>query len=328
MKSVLRFLGFSFVVLALIFIPVIVYSISIIQQKNEISAGRQQVYAAGISPTPPVDMKFETETESKLADIVNYNFADEDKDYAIVIKNLKTGEEYRFNENKRFNSASLYKLWVLAVASQKINEGTLDEKQVLAGNLNKMNDILSTDPSPSSTPNDPNSQEQEEPKGISMNVKSALEKMIIYSDNYAALLLTQKVGVPSVSKFLKEYGLNNSTFGSPPKTTAEDIALYYEKLYNGEIIDKETSAKMMDLLKKQAINDRLPKYLPTSVSVAHKTGELYGVKHDAGIIFGEKSDYIIVVMSDTDDPKTAAERTAAFSKQIYNYFEVIDQKPI
>lgn len=321
MKSVLKLLAFSLVILAFIFIPVIVYGVSLVQQKNERIASSRQIFAAAITPTPTQAPQIDQ--ESKLADIVNYNFADEDKDYAIVIKNLKTGEEYRFNENKKFNSASLYKLWVLAVVSKKIKEGLIDEDQSIVGNLNKMNDILSTDPSP--TPGQEIKEDlNEEPKGISMTVRNAMDKMIIYSDNYAALLLTQKVGPPAIASFLKEYGLKGSAFGSPPKTTAHDVALYYEKLYNGEIVDKETSSKMVDLLKKQAINDRLPKYLPDSIDVAHKTGELYGVKHDAGIVFGEKGDYIIVVMSDTKDPKTAAERTAAFSKQIYNYFEVIN----
>jgi beta-lactamase class A len=91
-----------------------------------------------------------------------------------------------------------------------------------------------------------------------------------------------------------------------------------EKLYKGEFVG---SGEMLKLLKKQQINDRIPKYLPNQTEVAHKTGELEGAKHDAGIVFSKKGDYIIVVMSQTDNETTAAEHEALFSRDVWNYFQ-------
>ena len=77
---------------------------------------------------------------------------------------------------------------------------------------------------------------------------------------------------------------------------------------------------MIELLKKQQLNDRIPKYLPSGTFVAHKTGELGYYKHDAGIVFSEQDNYILVVLSKTDSPSSGAEEIAKLSKAVYDYF--------
>ena len=78
---------------------------------------------------------------------------------------------------------------------------------------------------------------------------------------------------------------------------------------------------MIDVLKRQRLNDRIPRYLPKNIEVAHKTGELLGAKHDAGIVFASNGDYIIVVLSKTNNSADAVEKIAKFSEEIYKYFE-------
>ncbi len=82
----------------------------------------------------------------------------------------------------------------------------------------------------------------------------------------------------------------------------------------------DSTARMLDLLKKQKLNNKIPKNLPPELVIAHKTGELGWFSHDAGIIYSEKGDYIIVVMSESSIPKAAEDRIADLSKNIYNYF--------
>ena len=55
-------------------------------------------------------------------------------------------------------------------------------------------------------------------------------------------------------------------------TTAEDMALLLEKIYHGELVSPEASAQMLEILKRQKVNDRLPKGLPGYLVIAHKTG--------------------------------------------------------
>jgi len=230
--------------------------------------------------------------------------------YSVVVIDLKSNQTYSLNPDRTYESASLYKLWVMAATYQAISAGRLKRTDVLKDSIENLNKSFSIA-----------SEEAELSTGsIEMTVEEALEKMIIVSDNYSALLLTKKIGLQNINSFLKTESLAHSKTSLPPVTTASDIALFYLKLYKHMIVDSKSSSEMIDLLKKQAINDRIPKYLPSDISVAHKTGELDNVKHDAGIIFTPNGDYILVMLSDTDNSTKAAEGMALLSKQIYLEF--------
>ncbi|MBI4079526.1 MAG: serine hydrolase [Candidatus Levybacteria bacterium] len=245
-----------------------------------------------------------------LSDVVKSSMQGAKGKYAIVIKNLKTNETYMQNERDWFQSASLYKLWVMAAVFEQMKEGSIEKNEVLHEDIAKLNEAFEIA-----------SEEAELKEGdITLTISNALDQMITISHNYAALLLSKQVGNNNVAKVLSTYGLKKSDYASPPKTTALDTALFFEKLYKGKIVDKVSSDAMLDLLKKQQINDRIPKYLPKDVQVAHKTGEIGWFKHDAGIVFKPKGDYIFVVLSESDSPPGAAERIAKLSQAVYGYF--------
>ncbi len=230
--------------------------------------------------------------------------------YGIYIKNLKTGEAFSYNGNQKFPTASLYKLWAMVAAFEKIEEGKLKENEVLEEEIAVLNEKFEIA-----------SEEAELTEGVAKKtVKEAIEKMITISDNYSAYLLISRIGISSLNNFLKEYGLSDSKTGSPPQTTAKDTALFFEKLYNKEFINEKYSDEMLALLKLQTLNDRIPKFLPENTQVAHKTGELEGVKHDVGIVFGKNQDYIIVILSEGQNPAITAEKIASFSKAVFDYF--------
>lgn len=230
--------------------------------------------------------------------------------YAVAIENLKTGETYELNENNEFASASLYKLWVMALVFQNIKDDKLSLDQTLTADVPTLNKRFDID-----------EENAELTEGtISLTIKNALEQMITVSANYPALLLHARVGIKNTQTMLNSYQLTSSHTGTPPMTTAKDIASFYKLLYNGKLIDEQSSQQMLEILKRQKLNDRIPKYLPNQTIIAHKTGELDGVKHDAGIVFTPKGDYIIVLMSDTANELVAAEIEANVSKAVWEYF--------
>lgn len=307
--------GLLYLGLLLVLIPISIYKLASSQDKEPLG---KKVLSANNSLIPTLAP--EKTKESKLSEITNQYIASEEGEYSVIIKNLKTGEEYKYNPNKKYDSASLYKLWVMAAVYQEIKDGKLNEDDVLSAEKSSLNDTLSTvtlTPTPVGFTPDPTSGE---PEKISMTVGEALEKMITVSDNYAAVLLSSKVGSKKIVNFIKDSKFTNSNYKQPPQTSAQDISLFFESLYKGEIIDSDYSGLMIDLLKRQTLNDRIPKYL-NGVEVAHKTGELFGSKHDGGIVYSQNGDYIIVVLSDTKDYKKAVENIAKYSEAIYEYFE-------
>jgi beta-lactamase class A len=67
-------------------------------------------------------------------------------------------------------------------------------------------------------------------------------------------------------------------------TTPRDIATFFHLLASGKLRSPEVSWQVQDILATRFITDRLPALLPANVPVVHKTGNLYGVLHDAGYV--------------------------------------------
>jgi beta-lactamase class A len=250
-------------------------------------------------------------TTSGLENAVKKALSDTSGSYGIVVKNLKTGESYFLNEHKTYEPASLYKLWVMAATFKQLEAGSLKEDEVLSEDVQVLNDKFHIDP-----------ENAELKEGtITLRVSDALNLMIDNSDNYAALLLAERIRNANIQKYLEEHGFEESSLGEPPQTTPYDIALFFEKLYKGELASGENTQKMMNVLKKQTLNSKLPKYLPQDTLIAHKTGEIGYFTHDAGIVFSDKGDYVIVAMSESDSPAGAEERISDVSKAVFEYFD-------
>ncbi|MBI4099666.1 serine hydrolase [Candidatus Microgenomates bacterium] len=250
-------------------------------------------------------------SQSQLKNVVDGALVGSKGTYGLVVTNLKTGETYSVNPDRRFNSASLYKLWVMATAYDQIAKGNLDKDEVLSRDVAALNSNfnIATD-------------EAELAEGtITMTVGEALNQMIAISHNYAALLLSERVGLKNITAFLTDHGLRQSQLGEPPQTTAADTARFFVKLYRGELANQTYTDEMVVVLKAQTFNDKIPRGLPDEVPVAHKTGEVDYFSHDGGIVFGRKSDYVIVVLSESDFPPGAEERIATISQAVYEYFE-------
>lgn len=263
-------------------------------------------------PTPSVN-KNQPPVSKSLEALVQKSLEETKGIYGIVIKNLNSNETYYSMEHKIFEAGSLYKLWVLAESIKQIQQGLIKEDEVLSEDVTVLNNDFSIDPDLAELKSGT----------ITLTVDQALTQMITISHNYAALLLTKRIKLSSVKQFLQDNNLHESivgTNGESPTTTPYDVALFFEKLYKGNLANVELTQKMLNLLKKQQLNNKLAKYLPEEVSVAHKTGEIGWFSHDGGIIFANNGDYIIVVLSETESPKGAEDRIANLSKAVFDYF--------
>ena len=226
--------------------------------------------------------------------------------YGIYIKDLQSQNAYELNSAEVFGAASIYKLAVMYKAYDTIESGQLKKNTLLSGE--KMNPDQAT---PTQT------------ETVSYSVQEALRLMITISDNNAAILLSEKLGWANIDKFMEQNGLFEINVASPnsPNVTARSAGALLEKIYGKEAVSKKFSEEMINLLLAQKVNDRIPKYLPANIKVAHKTGELEGLRHDAGIVYGKNGDYIFVFLTDTANPLDATETIATMSKQIFEELE-------
>jgi hypothetical protein len=86
-------------------------------------------------------------------------------------------------------------------------------------------------------------------------------------------------------------------------------------------------------LLRQRVNDRLPRLLPDTIQVPHKTGNLPGIVNDVGILYGRNSTVVVAALvSDTSDETAAATGIAQLGLAAGSYFEsqaqVIDRPTV
>jgi beta-lactamase class A len=88
------------------------------------------------------------------------------------------------------------------------------------------------------------------------------------------------------------------------------------KLGRGEIVSPDASAEMIAVLKRQTLNDAMPAGLPPGTVVAHKTGTITGIHHDAGIVYGKRPYVLVVLVRGIDDQKISAKLIADIARVV------------
>lgn len=220
----------------------------------------------------------------KVADIFTNKIPNLDGHWAVAVKDLKTGKTYTHGESDIFPSASIYKLTVMWAVFDAIEKGHLERTDAL---------------------------------------NSQLSAMITVSDNDSAVALSETLGWENIEKLMKREGFSgfDLTGEGSPYTNADSTMKLLESIYKNTAVSPDASNRMKTLLFAQQINDRIPALLPNNVKVAHKTGEIDNLRHDAGIVLGKKSHYIFVFLTDTPVPQNATETIAQLSKQLYGALE-------
>ncbi len=104
------------------------------------------------------------------------------------------------------------------------------------------------------------------------------------------------------------------------RISAKDCGLILNKLYNNELISPEYDRKMLELLKAQEVNYKIPAHLPKDTVIAHKTGENSKVQHDVGIVYSPCCDYIICITVSEFGGRPVISDIKKLSSEIYTFF--------
>ncbi len=109
------------------------------------------------------------------------------------------------------------------------------------------------------------------------------------------------------SRALAEEGNNVST--------PREMGRLLEGIERRTALGEASCAAMLDIMKRQKIDDRIPLHLPPGTPVAHKTGNLRGVLNDVGIVYAPDGPYVISLFAKRlADPVAGAGALAAISR--------------
>ncbi len=166
------------------------------------------------------------------------------------------------------------------------------------------------------------------------SIQTDLNNMILNSDNDAARTLGFLYGWKNINALLQSQGMNNTDLYNyvPPSTqpvgdkhtTATDLATMLTKLYAGKLLTSQNTQLLLTLMKQQHYRERIPAGVPSNTAVADKPGWLSPadgengyIENDAGVVYGPKSTYLLVIMTNG----STTQPLATLSQQIYNYLE-------
>jgi len=243
---------------------------------------------------------------------------------AYVIRDLSGGDAFEKDGDAVFPAASTIKVTVLLELFKRAEDGSIDLARPV--------------------PIDPQARVEgggvlekwSEPYPV-LSAEQLAVLMMDFSDNYAANLLIDLLGMESVQKRLRGWGLKGTLLrrrmmdleaaraGRENLTTPREMATLLDRLYGGEILNAAGTRRAIDIMKR---NEGTPikRGLPQGVEAADKSGELDGLRCDSGIVVvpgraGRPRPFAISVMTAYLKDDAAGEAFISdVTRAAYDYF--------
>lgn len=204
---------------------------------------------------------------------------------SIWFRDLTTGETWDYNAEEPMCAASVIKLTVMAELFRRFETGELDrdlkltvkdeDRVPICGVLTLMH------------------------TGMEVTPVDLCWLMITISDNMATNLLIDLLGIESIQENNRRLGLegvsiSRKLFDRRPGyrekmnfVSAAGIGKLLEMIWKGELVSRQASKEMMEMLLAQQCTNKMPLLLGEGAA-AHKTGEDEGITHDVGIVFAKR----------------------------------------
>jgi len=239
----------------------------------------------------------------------------------VAIEDLTSGQKYQLRENEVFPQASSIKIAVLAELYRQAQQGKLKLTDLY---VVKSADLVEDSPIMNGlTP------------GVTQITLRDLATMVVaVSDNSAANILIDRVGMENVNSFLESLGLTHTRLrrkmmdlkaageGRENISTPGEMMTLLDAIYRGKLLNKSLTDDFFKLLSTKK-NSSIPRDLPENLKIADKDGELEGVRNDSGVIFLENRPYILCVM--TTYLRRERDGEAAISKISVDAFHMFDR---
>lgn len=204
-------------------------------------------------------------------------------DYALVVEDLTGDFRFSLAPDRRFASASLVKVPIAFAVYEEIAAGRIPRRAGFpyltrhrVGGSGTLKD---------------------ETPGVVVPLRDLLYLSLAESDNTATNILADAVGARRINEAARRHmgrvtdyrrkvlDLDARRRGIENMTTAAEMANAFRRLHRGEVVSAIASSELLRLMADTAIDDRIQRYLPERIPVAHKTGLLRNVAHDCGLVY-------------------------------------------
>jgi beta-lactamase class A len=251
------------------------------------------------------------------------------EDLGISFFDEETTIQWSYNADDYFHAASTMKLAVLLAVFRQIDRGELSIESPVHVR-NRFTSIVNQEPFMLDLARDadPNVYGH---LGKTLTVRELAYWMITLSSNLATNLLVEVVGIPTIQLALDELdidgirvlrGVEDSRAfeaGLNNEVTANGLLKLLRLIADGKAYSKQACDEMLNIMLEQQYRSGIPAGLPKAARVAHKTGNISTVHHDAGIVFLEgRKPYVLVILTQFAAETGRGRAVADVSRDIFN----------
>jgi beta-lactamase class A len=279
--------------------------------------------------TEVVTTKAQSPLEKAKSEVEKLIAASGAEQVGVAVYDHETKQSLLINERAGFHAASTMKLPVMMEVFRRAdrNKIPLNEPVVVKNQFFSIVDgseyRLNKD--------DDSDQEIYGRIGQAMPVIVLVDRMITWSSNLATNLLIEKVKAENVAQLTRELGAKDIQVlrgvedpkafqaGKNNTTTAYDLMLLLRLIAEKKFLNGRACDKMVEILLSQRFNDGIPAGLPAATRVAHKTGNITKINHDAAIVYapGRKPYVLVVLTKGIAEQKRSNKLIADISRVIY-----------
>ncbi len=257
------------------------------------------------------------------------------KAVAVAFHDYGSRTAWCLEGDRSFHAASTIKVAVLAVVYALIDEGEISPLSRLHVR-NRFASAADGSPYRVGAGRDANAAVHAQ-RGKTMRIGDLAHHMITTSSNLATNLLLDLAGVERARELLDrmqvtgvdlrrgvedekafEAGINN-------RVTAAGLVSLFRAIHEGEHHSEESRDAMLETLHAQEFRSAIPAGVPDGTRVAHKTGEISTVSHDAGIVTPSGRDsYVLAVLTEWEpDNGSRRETIARISRLVYDHLDAV-----
>ena len=251
-------------------------------------------------------------------------------DVGISLRDPSRGLSFDLNADSVFHAASTMKVPVMIEVFRLVEDRrmSLDDSVVVT---NEFKSIV--DGSPYSM--DIGEDSDDDVYGVigeRVSIRWLVERMITVSSNLATNILIDIVNADSVQKTIESLGTQTMrvyrgvedmkayNLGMNNTATSADLATLMAAIAEGRAVSASADSEMVEILAAQEFNTMIPAGLPAGTKVAHKTGWITRIHHDAAIVYAaEREPYVLVILTrGIEDRDRSSQLTARITGAVHS----------
>jgi beta-lactamase class A len=279
------------------------------------------IFALTLIHPPAVDL------EERVHSLIAANGAE----VAVAMRTLDGKDELFIDPDKKFHAASTMKVPIMIELFRQADAGMLKLDDQLPVR-NEFHSIVDGSVYQLSVGDDSDADVYKQ-IGKTMSLRDLCEAMITVSSNFAANLLIERVGAANVRNTVHRLGADGMVVlrgvedqkafdkGMNNETTARALEILLSTIAQGKAVNPRADAEMAAILKRQKFHDAIPAGVPDGTVVAHKTGNITKIHHDAAIVYGRRPYVLVVLVRGIEDQKASGALIASISREVWNAAE-------